>query len=184
MNSLENKSIQDRTFEKNHPHNEDNIVKDVPTGSPIRYALFAGVLMSIFALLSQAIFTANFSWIHYLQYIILAYFAFQAVIVSNRNHRDGTFFQRGLSRGAVFSVVAGVVIVLFNLLISAVAPDFSLARFGEEVSETTPIMVSSFGILMEVFVFGLILTFIFLQYEKRSSSSRPIPAGKEESEVK
>lgn len=137
----------------------------------VSLGLIAGVLMSLYLLALNLMTNSDFGFSKYFQYLILAGFLYMALAKNEKAKAEGGVFQNGLRVGALVSIFSSLALVLTDLLFSFISPELAFRQFNSEVVGITQHLASSFGLALEVFVFGMIITFIFLQFQKNRSSS-------------
>ena len=141
-----------------------------PTYTIIRRGIEAGALMSILLVILEASVTEDVAQgLRFLQYLILTAFIYLA-LKSARDHYPAVgFFQEGIQIGAGISVVSAATVILVNLLSYLLGGAVTLEKYSHG-NESFGEFLSTNGILLfEIFVFGMIITFIWLQYLKMRS---------------
>ena len=68
--------------------------------------------------------------------------------------------------GAYTTLVSALTVVILNFVISIIAPDLGFTKFNLEINSPGDFLATSGAIFFEILVFGMIGTFIFLQYLK------------------
>lgn len=136
----------------------------------------AGYLGLTIALLMAAyfttvrLFTDNVpSIVHYIQYVIL--FGFVNLFLIKQKHNTGynePFVAKGFAAGAMLSAFAGVFFCVIEIIIYMIIP--GAAVFGDEIMTSiagnSPALATA-TMFIEIFVFGMLSTFIAFQYLKR-----------------
>lgn len=107
--------------------------------------------------------------VHYVQYIILFGFVNLFLVKQKQNTGyDEPFVAKGFTAGAMLSVFSGLFFCVIELCIYAMIP--GAAVFGDEIMVTaagsSPVLATA-TMFMEIFVFGMLSTFIAFQYLKR-----------------
>ncbi|MEL6924629.1 MAG: hypothetical protein AAFO94_11345, partial [Bacteroidota bacterium] len=74
--------------------------------------------------------------------------------------------------GASVSIVAALTVVLINFIATAIAPELTIQKYNQSINTLPEFLATNVGIILETFVFGMITTFICLQYLKQKSNSR------------
>lgn len=136
--------------------------------SPIIYrnGLLAGILMAAFLILVQVAQTDHSPWLKFVKYFILAAFLGLALKKTKNDHAPLTFFKRGIQLTIGISLVAGITLVLINSLLYFLAPEMTFNKFTLEAENVGELLILNVALLFEVFVYGMILGFIFLQLLK------------------
>lgn len=131
----------------------------------VKYGLAAGLSMSFTLFIFQ---TFSFEYAPYLKltkYIFLI--GFLAALMSYlREVFSDNFFIKGMGAGLRAAFVAGLTLSLINILIYAITPEFAFSKYTLVPDRVFEAVAISAILLFETFVFGGIITFIFLQMLK------------------
>lgn len=85
---------------------------------------------------------------------------------------NGDLFKNGILLGAYTCMVSGLVLAIINTFTVGINADLAFQKFGLESEGLANTLVVSGSLFFEVFVMGMILTFIILQGLKRRSRTR------------
>lgn len=150
MSTIENKDLI----------NTDNI--------STQYGLFAGVLMAVSLLLFQLAGLDYSPFLKLSKYLLLAIPIVVALNIYKKKLKEDVFV-KGFSLGAKLSMAAGLSLVVINLIIFAISPEYSFSKYTIEPTSLSQVTLISSVLFIEVFVIGSIITFITLQYLKEKS---------------
>lgn len=136
------------------------------------YGGIAGVLMSIFALLISGIASEGSPGVDFLKYLILAV-AVWMVIKSYKTHLPrGKVFKEGLRIGVYTSFVAAITMLVINVIISLIGVETGVQeKFGMVADSLGNVLVINGLMVFETLVFGVIATFVSVQFMKDKSST-------------
>lgn len=175
MNNIErDKTRKEKIQEMYTPDNNNSTSTSFADNKTISLGVMSGVSMALYLIVLELTMRESFGAIVYFQYLLLAAFIFLALRENEKARAAGRVFQRGLTIGIIVSAISGLLMVLTTLAFSVILPEYSLDQFGLADNNISRQIVTGFGMALETFVFGMILTFIFLQFMKKSSSSRPV----------
>ena len=112
-------------------------------------------------------------FIHYIQYVILFVFVNLFLIKQKQNTGyDESFVPKGFTAGAMLSAFAGVFFCMIEYIIYTMIPGATV--FGDEImasiAGSSPALTTA-TMFIEIFVFGMLSTFIAFQYLKRPHES-------------
>jgi hypothetical protein len=126
----------------------------------------AGLLMGFYLILVQLLPVEDGKTLRFLKYLFLA--GILAVTLSRAKSffPPVTFFKKGILLGIVTTFFSAVTLLFVNFGSYALIPDFSLEKFQLIADDLASFFVINSALFFEVLVFGLILTFICLQYLK------------------
>jgi len=134
--------------------------------------LQGGIFLIASWLLFRILFTeANTMW-QYLGYVILMYFVYNSITMHRAVINKGKRFQNGIKVGFQVSAIAALVVALINAVVAMASPELAVTKFNKEITDIFTIIAVDFGIILEIMVVGMLTTFIVLQSQKDSSSSR------------
>lgn len=128
--------------------------------------VLGGALMAFFLLALQAMMDDNLITIGFLKYIILAVVLGFALNNYKRYLNRDTIFKNGVLYGAYITLVSATVLTLVNMAIFNFVDGFTVEKFGIAANDFSDFFSISGAIFFEVFVFGMIITFIILQFLK------------------
>lgn len=133
--------------------------------------IVGGLLMSIFLAFAGFYITGDSAGMGFVKYIILA--ATLGVLLSNvkRNTPEGSTFTNGISVGLVSSGVAAVTLAIMTVVINSFGDTATIQPYFQQASgEALSTAVLAGITLVETFVAGMIITFIWLQFLKDRST--------------
>ncbi len=79
---------------------------------------------------------------------------------------DKTFFQNGILLGVLTTFISALTLIAINIVVSLLNPEWAFNKFNLAIDSPASFLVTSGAIFFEVLVFGLVSTFIWLQYLK------------------
>lgn len=134
----------------------------------LKYGLAAGLSMSLTLFIFQ---TFSFEYAPYLKLIkYLFLIGFLAALLSYlRELLSDKFFVKGMGAGLRAAFAAGLTLSLMNIVIYAIAPEFAFSKYTLIPDRVFEAVAISAILLFETFVFGGIITFIFLQMFKNNT---------------
>ena len=132
----------------------------------VRYGLVAGIMMSLYLLFINWGEDVGMTF-RFMKYIILGVVI--AVVLGRYKTKAPKFsyFKHGILLGATTSFISGLIVALSNLGMHFYAPEATFQKFGMVGDTLGDALTLSVVLLFEIFVLGMILTFICLQYYKR-----------------
>ncbi len=171
-------SYTDKTIEiskpnpnKNEIENANNVARAkfdlVKDGIPL--GLQAGIAMAIYLFLIDLLGGGDIIALKFLKYAFLAYFLWIGLSKVSDLMIRGKVFRNGIKEGAVITFFSGIALSVVNLIAFLINPAISFEKFGVVSDSFGSFMVVSGAIFFEVLVFGLIITFIWLQILKTKS---------------
>lgn len=140
-------------------------------GAALGWGLTAGLLMGVYLLFLQLAGAGDAVALKFLKYLILAGCLGWGLWRYRSVDRSGKFFSRGIVLGALTTFYAAVSLIAVGFLAGAVAPELAFEKFSLRVNSPGDLLVTNIAIFFEVLVFGLVITFIGLQYLKNRSAS-------------
>lgn len=130
-----------------------------------KYGLLAGGVMAFILLAFQML---NMDYAPYLK--LIKYVALGAILVVALNavQRKSTHgvFKKGAYMGVKVSLLAGLVLMVVNMLLFVANPDLAFSKYHVEPATMMEAAVVSMMLFFETWVIGGIITFIALQYLK------------------
>ncbi len=130
------------------------------------YGIIVGVIMAVYLLIINATMAdpgVRINLVKHLAYIPILGIALNAY---KRHLPDGKIFKDGIQLGAYIAGTAAITLIVCNIVLSLISPQFSFQQFLNEGNSFADVMINSIFVGMEVFVFGMIITFIYLQFMK------------------
>ncbi len=132
----------------------------------LKNGLWAGLTMMAYLVLLELSNSDHTIWLKFVKYIFLAMILGILLKNAKNYYPPVAFFKQGIKLGAGTSIIAGLVLMGFNFLLFLVMPDLSLNKFSLEASNIGQLIILDVVILFEIFVYGMIITFICLQFLK------------------
>lgn len=131
-----------------------------------RRGLQAGLLMGLYLVLIHFLPIIDGKTLRFLKYLFLA--GILAVTLSRAKtfFPRVTFFKKGILLGIVTTFFSAVTLLFVNFGSYALIPGFSLEKFQMTADDLGSFFIINGTLFFEVLVFGVILTFICLQYLK------------------
>lgn len=147
-------------------------VKSEDYGFPFRkrvtqYGLATGLIMSAVSIVISAIAgTDNIGW-DFLKYLVLA-FALGRLLKEYKTYLPaGKVFKDGLVLGMYTSFVVAITMTAVNLIVGLIGLEYGfLQKYGMEADSFGHTLLINGLMIFECVVFGMILTFIWLQLLK------------------
>jgi len=130
------------------------------------WGVLAGSLMALFLTFLQVVSSENVMTAGFLKHIILAVILGFALNNYKKYLFKDTIFKNGILYGGYITLLSAVVITLVNMATFYYVDQFSVEKFGVKAEDTADFFSVSGAVFFEVFVFGMIITFIILQYLK------------------
>lgn len=131
------------------------------------YGLLAGAMMVGILMLFQVSGNDFSPFLKLSKYITLAI----PIVLALNVYKDrisGDIFIKGISVGLKLSLVAGMVLVLTNIVLYLISPEYAFSKYSIEPSTLQQLALVCAVLLFETIVFGGIITFAVLQYLKGS----------------
>jgi hypothetical protein len=147
MNKIENKEILN------------------PNNLSFKYGIVAGIAMAAFLLMFQ-INGADYSpFLKWFKYLFLGLTLIIALGHFKRKHED-RIFVKGIGMGTKLSLIAGLVLILINMVLYLTLPELAFSKYNLEPHTFLQYLSISMILFFETLVFGSIITFTILQYLK------------------
>lgn len=135
----------------------------------LKYGIAAGLAMSLTLLAFQSFSFDYAPWLKLTKYLFLIGFI-AALISYVKQVNSGDFFASGMIAGLRASGYAALTLALVNLIIFMILPDFAFSKYTLVPDRIFDALSISGILLFEIFVFGGIITFFFLQMLKGSDT--------------
>lgn len=169
MASQRDYKIKDRLLKDNPP------VLDVQSNYPffkegIKYGVIIGLIMAAYLFLLNAItddISTVFKMIKNLAFIPFIGLALNAY---KKALPQGKIFKDGFMLIALIGVVAGGTLAAANVIVSLIIPEISFQQFMNEGDSVGDVLMNSFFLATESFVFAMVIGFAFLQFLKDGGS--------------
>ena len=141
-----------------------------------KYGVIIGLIMAGYLFLLNA--TTNeidtvfkmLKNVAFIPFIGLALFAYKKALP------EGKIFKDGIKLTALIGAISGVTLAAANVLVSLIAPEISFQQFMNEGDSVGDVLINSFFLATESFVFAMIIGFCFLQFLKSGGSPEDIQA--------
>lgn len=135
-----------------------------------KYGVIIGLIMAGYLFLLNAV-TNDIDTIFkvlknivYIPFIGLALFAYKKALPK------GKIFKDGIKLTALIGVISGATLAVANIVVSLIAPEISFQQFMNEGDSLGDVLINSFFLATESFVFAMIIGFCFLQFLKSGGS--------------
>ncbi|MGB3546677.1 MAG: DUF4199 domain-containing protein [Saprospiraceae bacterium] len=130
------------------------------------YGILTGVIMAVYLViinvaLNDPSFLANLPM--HLVFIPILGLALNAY---KRYLPEGKIFKDGIQLGGYIAGTAAVTIIIINAILSLISPKLSFQQFYNEGNSFPDVMINGIMLAMTVFVFGMLITFIYIQFMK------------------
>ena len=130
------------------------------------YGAFSGLLMGLF-IVSLYFFGASENiGLKIAKYLILFGAIGFGLNDFVRFSEPNTFFKKGITFGAITTLIAGLTFIAMNIMIFLVNENYAFGRFFQDSDSVFNLAVSSSSAFFEILVFGMISTLVSLQYLK------------------
>ncbi len=129
-----------------------------------------GALMAVFLILVQIIFNPeNVGYVKPGKYLIMLGMFYSTLITYKKGLERGQIYRKGFVLGIYMSAVAAITLVAILTGLQFVFQSFDFSKFFQTVDTTAEMIIFDWILLLETFVFGIIITFILLQGLKDTS---------------
>lgn len=132
----------------------------------ISLGVVAGFLMSAYLLTLQFVGAEDAIGLKFLKYLFLLLILGVGINAYRKYDPTSSFFKNGIVMGSYTTLVSALTVVVINFVISVISPDLSFNKFNLEINSPGDFLTVSGALFFEILVFGMIGTFIFLQYLK------------------
>ncbi|MBK8966996.1 MAG: hypothetical protein R3D58_05135 [Saprospiraceae bacterium] len=155
----------------------------VPVYRPIRNSIYpmatlgglsAGFFMGVYLVALQVFGFDGTIVLKFFKYLILVGILGWGLVRFRQMIPGKTFFQNGILLGVLTTFISGLTLIAINIVVSLLNPEWAFNKFNLAIESPGTFLVTSGAIFFEVLVFGLVGTFIWLQYlkGKRRSDTR------------
>lgn len=131
--------------------------------------LLAGFLMSIYLIFLQVNGYDQSLFLKFGKYLLLAIILFLVLNQAKKILPPISFFKRGIKIGAGVTLLAGIIIALTNFALFFINNAWAFNKFNMQPKGLPELLILDVTMLFEVFVYGMIITFIILQFLKYQS---------------
>ena len=130
------------------------------------WGIQAGLWMGIFILVVNVLGGRDNIALKFVKYLFLVGILGWVLYRYRKANRTMTFFQKGIVLGAMTTFFSALTFLLVDLIVSVANPNLSFSRFGYEIDSTLDFLVVNGSLMLEILIFGMIGTFIWLQLLK------------------
>ena len=111
-------------------------------------------------------------WVNYIfKFGVLVPFLAYYLNLYKKHVEKGEFFYKGLIRGLILSAVIAFTYFGLNFLGYAISPTLAIVRDGFEINSMTDFLLINWIYFYELFVFGIITSFVLIQGMKGKISN-------------
>lgn len=169
MNNSE--SIAYNTETKPHRKEVDKLKNMLPKSfsfyeKGIMWGIQAGALMGLFLIGLQLFNGENSITLKFFKYAFLALFLGIGLNTYKSYLYKDTIFKNGALLGAFITFISGLTLAVINAFAYITGSNFAFEKFGIESTNLGHFLSVSGALLFEVFILGMVITFIILQYIK------------------
>lgn len=132
----------------------------------ISLGTIAGFLMGAYLLTLQIVGAGDSIGLKFFKYLFLLFALGMGISAYRKYNPTSSFFKNGIAMGAYITIISALVVVVIDFVISIISPDLSFNKFNLEINSPGDFLTTIGAIFFEILVFGMIGTFIFLQYLK------------------
>ena len=140
--------------------------------SALSWGLAAGLFMAVFLLFLQMAGQDSIA-LKFFKYVFLIGFLGWGLWKYRTIDQSSSFFQQGIKLGAMTTFYAALSLVVVGFVVALAAPDLAFQKFNLAVDSPGDLIVTNVVIFFEVLVFGMVATFIWLQYLKNKPFAKP-----------
>lgn len=133
----------------------------------IRYGLISGILMSLYLLLLRGVGEGGNMPLKFLTFLILGGVITYAINERRGQKKRGELFKKGILTGVFISFVTASTILLFETAVYLLDYEWLVPMFKNKITGIIEFAAFSSMMFLQTMLFGLILTFITLQYYKQ-----------------
>lgn len=170
MNSVEktnNEMVKGRSTHVGEKEGEASAPKNFRfSASAFSWGLAAGLGMAAYLLLLHVSIADDSIFLKFVKHLILIGVLGWGLWKYRMVDRGKYFFRRAMLLGASMTFYAALTLALVSLIIGIAAPDFGFDKFNMPLDSSKDVIVTTGALFIEVLVFGLMGTFIWLQYLK------------------
>lgn len=128
--------------------------------------LIAGAGMGLYLFIIEALFGEPSMAVKFSKYFILAAVLGYFLVQTRKQTRDRLFFKRGALLGLLISVVSAITLIAINSFAVLVGSEIAFDKFNVDSSTIGNSLLVDGVLFFEIIVYGMILSFIWLQYLK------------------
>ncbi len=145
-------------------------------GNGLRLGLIGGAAMSIYLLTINALGFEDSVGVKYLKYFILLGILIYGLNSQKERLGKAYTFRSGMAYGLFISLVSATVLLVASLLSYGLADSLAFQKFNIDGGEFGLTAVVGALIFIETFVYGMIMTFITLQFLKNGEVNENVNA--------
>jgi len=140
-----------------------------------RWGIAAGVGMAIFLVVAQLTSMGDSIGLKFFKYLVLGGVLAFGLSVQRGYLRGDYNFKNGIMLGAYITFVSALTLSLMNIFIFFTTDDLAFDKFSVEGNTFGDVVLVSVALFFEVLVFGMIATFIRMQFikPKRQGAKKP-----------
>lgn len=131
--------------------------------------LLAGFLMSIYLIFLQVNGYDQSLTLKFGKYLLLAVVLFLVLRQVKKILPPISFFKRGIKIGAGVTIISALIIALTNIALFFINSTWAFNKFNMQPKGLEQLILLDGVMLFEIFVYGMIITFIILQFLKYQS---------------
>jgi len=163
--------INTRAFEENHK--KTGIVDAASHNRGIRNGILLGLVVALYSLFIQIIApsesAAYFKPVKYL-------FMLGAFYYTLKNYKErlpkGEIFKRGSVLGIYMSIATALTVFALMSLFQVLFPSIEFSQYTQDIDSDSKAVIFDWMLLVETFVFGIIINFIILQGLKDTNRTK------------
>ncbi len=145
-----------------NPDKNINLDNFSRTRNGIRLGILGGIGMAMFLVAAQL--TAGESMVlKFLKHIALFGVLGYGLNAQKTYMQDNYGFKYGIQLGVIITATSAITLALMNVIMFLISPDLAFDKFSMQADSVGHLAVLSGVLFFEVLVFGMIITFIFLQ---------------------
>lgn len=135
-------------------------------GKGTMWGVQAGALMGLFIIGLQLFGGENIIALKFFKYAFLIIFLGIGLNTYKSYLHKDTIFKNGALLGGYITFISGIVLIIVNTIAFTSGSSITFEKFGVEANNFGQFLTISGTMFFEVIVFGMIITFIILQYLK------------------
>ena len=133
-------------------------------------AIWTAVLMTLYTFLIEFFVSSEMaSYLKPASYLIMLGFFYVSLRDYKKRLPKGKIFTKGTSLGLYMSAITSVVLMVLMTLLQFIFQQVSFSKFTKEINTVSEMITFDWILLLQTFVFGIIVTFIILQGIKDTS---------------
>jgi len=132
----------------------------------IIWGIVGGIGMALFLVGAQVMTGGNSMILKFFKYIVLGAVLMYGLGIQKSYLKEDYNFINGIQLGGIVTVVSAITLALMNILLFSVTDNLAFDKFSMEADTVGHVSTLSGVLLFEVLVFGMIMSFIILQFIK------------------